>query len=138
MYSVNLKNTNIEIDSSRKHICYEFGLSTNNTVFITESDSICNVLIIDKNGQCFSSTCKITPLLKWAFNEMTYDTPAITVTPDNEYKFYFYQLSIINDSCQIIASSIAQENYNKDVKAKIEELKSFMIKLWYSNYIDEM
>lgn len=119
-------------DSARKYICYEFGFSNIIEVYIAERDTICDVSIFDGKGICVSTTCTKSPILKWAFDDMTNETTKSSVKSDI-YKPEYYKLSIFNDSCQTIISSSALITDNRDdVKKKIDELRAFMVRLWYS------
>lgn len=66
-------------------------------------------------------------------NEIT-KSPVIV---DNIYQPCYYKLSILYDGSQtILSSSSLLIDYSDDVKEKIEELKAFIIKLWFSNCND--
>ena len=121
----------LQWDSGRKYICYEFGLSNLLEIYIADGDSICDVSIHDGKGKCVSSTCSKSPILKWAFDNLTNEITMAQVMVDNQYKPYYYKLSIINDNSQtILSSSTLIIDYSNDLKEKIEELKAFIIKLW--------
>lgn len=125
-------------DSGRKYICYEFGFSNIIKIYIADGDTIYNASILDGKGNCVSTTCTKSPILKWAFDDMTNEITKSPVKLDNNYKPYYYKLSILNDSSQtILSSSTLLIDYSDDVKKKIEELKAFIIRLWDYNCIKE-
>lgn len=126
----------LRLDSGRKYIRYEFGFSNIIDIYITDGDSICDVAILDGKGNCVSTTCRKSPILKWAFDDMTNEITKASVKSDNKYKPYYYKLSIVNDSSQtILSSSTLLFDYRDDVKKKIEELKTLIIRLWSSNVV---
>lgn len=126
----------LQLDSCHKYICYEFGLSNLIDIYIAEGDTICDVLIFDGKGTCVSTTCQKSPILKWAFDVMANEITKSPIIVDNNYKPYYYKLSILYDSRrEIISSSALLIDNSDDVKKKIEELKAFIIKLWISNCI---
>lgn len=123
----------------RKYLRYEFGFSKSIQVYIAEGDTICDVVIcgVGSGGsQCISTTCEKTPLLQWAFEELAIELKCSQYIIDDNYKPYHYRLSLHKDSCQIIATS-STLNYteNDELKDRINELKTFMVDLWYSNFI---
>ena len=125
-------------DSGCKYICYEFGFSNIIKIYIADGDTICNVLILDGKGNCISTTCTKSAILKWVFDDMTNEITKSPVKLDNNYKPYYYQLSIFNGSCQtILSTSTLLIDYKKGIKKKLEDLKSFIIRLWDSNCIKE-
>lgn len=126
------KNFNeLRLDSGRKYICYEFGFSNIIKIYIADGDTICNVSILDGKGNCVSTTCTKSPILKWAFDDMTNERTKSSVIVDNNYKPYYYKLSILNDSSRkILSSSTLLIDYSDNVKKNIEELRAFIIKLW--------
>ena len=128
------KNCNeLRLDSSHKYIRYEFGLTNLIDIYITEGDTICDVLILDGKGICVSTTCQKSPILRWAFDVMANEITKSRVIVDKNYKPYYYKLSILNDSSQkMLSSSTLLIDYSDEVKKKIEELKAFIIKLWSS------
>lgn len=120
----------------RKYICYELGFSNLIDIYIADGDTICDVLILDGKGNCVSTTCPKSPILKWVFDDLANEKTKPSVKLDNNYKPYYYKLSILNDSSQtILSSSTLLIDYSDDVKKRIEELKIFMIRLWDSNCI---
>ena len=125
-------------DSGRKYICYEFGFSNIIKIYIADGDTICNVSILDGKGNCVSTTCTKLPILKWAFDDMTNEITKSSVKLDNNYKPYYYKLSIFNGCCQtVLSTSTLLIDYRNGVKKKIEDLKAFIIRLWESNCIKE-
>lgn len=95
----------LQWDSGRKYICYEFGFSNIIKIYVADGDTICNVSIFDGKGNCVSTTCTKSPILKWAFDDMANEITKSSVRLDNNYKPYYYKLSIFNDSCQTILST---------------------------------
>lgn len=127
----------LRLDSCRKYICYEFGLSNLIDIYIAEGDTICDVLILDGKENCVSTTCRKYPILRWAFDVMANEITKSPVIVDNIYQPCYYKLSILYDGSQtILSSSSLLIDYSDDVKEKIEELKAFIIKLWFSNCND--
>lgn len=126
----------MKFDSARKYVCYEFGITNIISVFIADGDSVCDVSIFDGKNPRIITTCKKTPLLEWTFDNMADEMSKYTISTDKEFKPFYYQLSLLNDSCQtVVSSTTLSNNYSKELKTKIEELKSFMIKLWYSEFL---
>ena len=65
---------------------------------------------------------------------MANDTTKIPIIFNNIYTPYYYQLSIINDgTTKVLSSSTMLIDHRDDVSNKIEELKTFIIRLWDSN-----
>lgn len=125
-------------DSGRKYICYEFGFSNIIKIYIADGDTICNVSILDGKGNCVSTTCTKSPILKWAFDDMTNEITKSSIKLDNNYKPYYYKLSFFNGCYQTILSTSTLLTDNRaGVNKKIDDLKSFMIRLWESNCIKE-
>lgn len=123
-------------DSGRSYISYEFGLSKINKIYIAEGDTVCDVLICDGTGKIISTTCPKSPILKWAFDKMLLEIKSAQTLVDNGCKPYHYQLTLHNDTCQIIAASSSLKMiYNDGVKDRINDLKAYMIDLWRSNFI---
>ncbi|MDE7135744.1 MAG: hypothetical protein K2N91_03855 [Muribaculaceae bacterium] len=124
-------HSELRLDPGRKYICYEFGLSNLIDIYIAEGDSVCDVFILDGKGNCVSTTCPKSPILKWAFDDMTNEITKSQVMAENDYKPSYYELSIINDDSQtILSSSTLIIDYSDDVKKKIEELKAFIVRIW--------
>lgn len=123
--------------NGRKYLCYEFGLNKSIKVYIAEGDTICDVVICEPNNaydQCKSTICRKTPILQWAFDKMPVEINRTQYIIDNNYKPYHYSLTLHNDTCQTIASSSSLEiKTNDDVKHRLDELKAFIVDLWYSN-----
>lgn len=122
----------LRLDSCRNYLCYEFGFSNIVKIYIADGDSICDVSILDGKGTCVSTTCPKSPIIKWAFDDMTNEKIKSSVKLDNNYNPFYYKLSILNDgSPTTLSSSLLLIDYNDDdVKKKIEELKAFIIRLW--------
>ena len=121
----------IQRDSDRKYICYEFGFDYIVKVYVAEGDSICDVSILDGKGNCVSTTCQKSPILKWGFDEMTNEITNSSVKEDIADISIYYKLSILKDSTQIVvSSSLLPTDYSDDVNKKISELKKFMIEQW--------
>ncbi len=136
VYSEVEKDTGLQLDYYRHYICYEFGFSNIVTVCIAEGDSICDVFICNKQERIVSTTCPKTPILKWAFNIMPIESSITPPIRDNDYKPYYYKLSLIYCGRQMILSStLPFYNHINICETQIEDLKSFMIQLWYSNCI---
>ena len=127
------------LGSNSKYICYEFGLSKIIKVYIFDNDSICDVLIIEDNGQSISSKCEKSHLLQWAFDEMPNEITDIQEDPLKiKYQPFFYRLSVLNDSCKIVSSSLMeQSNLSQDTDDRIERLKTFIMQLWSENCIKD-
>lgn len=126
----------LQLDPRRKYICYEFGFCNLIDIYIAEGNSLCDVLILDGKGKCVSTTCRKSPLLSWAFDDMSDEITEPQVIEDNNYKPYYYKLSILKGSSRkILSSSALSIDYSDDVNRKIEELKAFIINLWASNCI---
>lgn len=105
-------------------------------IYIAEGDTICDVSILDGKGNCVSTTCPKSSILKWAFEDIANDITKSPIIVDNNYNPYYYKLSILEDSSQtIISSSTLLIDYSDDVKNKIEELKAFIVRLWYSDFV---
>lgn len=120
----------------RKYICYEFGISEIISIYIADGDTICDVIICDGNSQCISMTCKRAPILQWAFDKMEIELNGNQYVIDNNYKPYYYKLSLIEDRCQTIIASTTLRIINNDKMAtKLEELRTFMADLWSSVFI---
>lgn len=120
----------------RKYICYEFGFSNLVDIYVVDGDSICDVIIYDGKGNCVSTTCQKSPIIKWAFDDMTNEITMPSVKLDKNFKPFYYKLSILNAKSQsIIDESTLLIDYSDEVNEKITELKALMIRLWYSNCI---
>lgn len=125
-------------DDNRKYISYEFGLSNINTIKITEGDTVCDVFMCNDKGQNLSTRCKKTPILKWAFDDMESELGKNKAEANNDYTPFYFQLSILKGHSQIIiASSYLQTKGNNELTAKLEELKTFMIKLWSLIFLND-
>ena len=133
----NKQHTEVErFADGRKYICYEFGFCKSIQIYIAEGDTICDVVICDDNNPCVSTTCKKTSLLQWAFAEMAIELKKSRYKFDDNYKPYYYKLSLQQDSCRIVAASSTSEIEGNDIlKDRLEMLKTFMIEFWYSNCI---
>ncbi|RXE70574.1 hypothetical protein ED352_09495 [Muribaculaceae bacterium Isolate-002 (NCI)] len=129
-------DSELRLDSCRKYICYEFGFANLIDIYIAEGDTICDVSILDGKGNCVSTTCPKPSILKWAFEDIANEITKSPIIVDNNYNPYYYKLSILEDSSQtIISSSTLLIDYSDDVKNKIEELKAFIVRLWYSDFV---
>ncbi len=123
-----------ELECIRKGICYKFGMSSMITIYVADGDSICEVSIIDGRGKHISTICNKNHLLKWAFDDMADAVKSLRKVADEDYKPFHYELSILNDTSQIILSSAERlTDDSEDVRTKLEELKAFLVELWYSN-----
>ena len=121
----------LQLDSCRNYLCYEFGFSNIVKIYIADGDTICDVSILDGKGTCVSTTCPKSPIIKWAFDDMNNKKTKSSVKLNSNYNPFYYKLSILNDSSQtILSSSLLLIDYNDDIKNKIEELKAFIIRLW--------
>lgn len=110
----------MKFDSDRKYICYEFGINNMISVYIAEGDSVCDVSIFDGKNPRILTTCKKTPLLEWTFENMADEMSKYTSETDNEFKPFYYQLSLLNDSCEtVVSSTTLSNNYSKELKTKI-------------------
>lgn len=119
----------------RRYISYEFGASNMINVFIADGDSICDVLIYDLTGKRVKTTCPKSPVLMWAFDKMTEDVSRSEFTVNNSYNPFRYLLSLHDRTNQIVVASSTEIIKNNDVKDKVNELKLFMVDLWYSNFM---
>lgn len=125
-------------DDSRKYISYEFGLSNINTIYIAEGDTVCDVFMRNDKGQNLSTKCKKTPILKWAFDDMENELGKSQAETNNDYTPFYFQLSILKGHSRIIAASpYLQIKGNDELAAKLEELKTFMIKLWSKSFLND-
>lgn len=124
-------------DYKRKYICYEFGFSNIFNICIFEGDSICDVYIVDTKGTKVLTSCPKTSILEWVFNLKPNELNNQLIE-DSVYSPLYYKLSFKNDSSQIILSS-SSASYNQPIaeENQIEELKVFLIQLWYSNCIKD-
>lgn len=121
----------IQRDSGRKYLCYEFGISNIVKVYIADGDTMCDVSILDGKGNCASTTCQKSPILKWGFNEMANEIAKSSIKEDSVYNSVYYRLSILRDSTQnVVSSSTLLTDYSDDVEKKISELKTFMVEQW--------
>lgn len=138
-YSSVYKNGEDQVDLNwtfeRRYISYEFGASNMINVFIADGDSICDVLIYDLTGKRVLTTCPKSPVLTWAFDKMTDEVGRSEFIVDNSYKTFRYQLSLHDKTNQIVVASSTEIIKNNDVKDKVNELKLFMVDLWYSNFM---
>lgn len=119
----------------RRYISYEFGASNMINVFIADGDSICDVLIYDLTGKRVLTTCPKSPVLTWAFDKMTDEVSRSEFTVNNSYTPFRYLLSLHDRTNQIVVASSTEIIKNNDVKDKVNELKLFMVDLWYSNFM---
>ena len=127
----------LQKNTARRYICYKFGLSKIIEIYIAEDGPICDVVIYDDNEICISTSCQKSSLLRWAFDDMTKISTEYPVIKDNVYKPYYYNLSIHTDSTQTILSSSMKFDYSDEIMSKIEELRRFMISLWYFNCVQK-
>lgn len=141
-YGISKDNTADCVDAKNdscniRAICYEFGLSKIYTILIKEKDETqCDVYISDNTGQIFLTTCINTPILQWAFDEMSDEMINTKYVVDNEYKPFYYQLSLKKNGDKVVVSSSTMQIIDEDkLTKKIDELKSFIIKIWYAEYI---
>lgn len=118
-----------------RYISYEFGASNMINVFIADGDSICDVLIVDMTGKRVLTTCPKSPVLTWAFDKMTDEVSRSEFTVNNSYTPFRYLLSLHDRTNQIVVASSTEIIKNNDVKDKVNELKLFMVDLWYSNFM---
>ena len=108
------------------------------TVYNTENDTICNVLMSGGRSKSISTTCEKTPILEWAFEEMPTEFAKCQYVTNNEYTPFYFQISFNNgDSETIVLSSYKQIVNNKAFATKVDELKKFLIDLWCEYFIDE-
>lgn len=137
-YSSEYENGEDQVDLNwtfeRRYISYEFGASNMINVFIADGDSICDVIIYDLTGKRVLTTCPKSPVLTWAFDKMTDEVGRSEFIVDNSYKTFRYQLSLHDKTNQIVVASSTEIIKNNDVKDKVNELKLFMVDLWYSNF----
>ena len=119
----------------RRYISYEFGASNMINVFIADGDSICDVLIYDLTGKRVLTTCPKSPVLTWAFDKMTDEVSRSEFTVNNSYNPFRYLLSLHDRTNQIVVASSTEIINNNDVRDKVNELKLFMVYLWYSNFM---
>ena len=57
---------------------------------------------------------------------------------NNDYTPFYFQLSILKGHSRIIAASpYLQIKGNDELAAKLEELKTFMIKLWSMSFLND-
>lgn len=126
--------SNPHLETSRKYISYEFGAKDTIKVIIAESDTICDVLIHYVSGKRISTTCPKSPILIWAFDKMPVEIKGTQVVVNNSCQPFHYQLSLHDDTCQaIVASSTLKINADDELEAKVDELRRFMVSLWYEN-----
>ena len=119
----------------RRYISYEFGASNMINVFIADGDSICDVLIYYLTGKRVLTTCPKSPVLTWAFDKMTDEVSRSEFTVNNSYNPFRYLLSLHDRTNQIVVASSTEIINNNDVRDKVNELKLFMVYLWYSNFM---
>lgn len=138
-YSSVYKNGEDQVDLNwtfeRRYISYEFGASNMINVFIADGDSICDVLIYDLTGKRVLTTCPKSPVLTWAFDKMTDEVGRSEFIVNNSYNPFRYLLSLHDRTNQIVVASSTEIIKNNDVKDKVNELKLFMVDLWYSNFM---
>lgn len=130
----------LRCDYGDEYLCHEFGFNNIITVYVTNGDSICNVSILDGKGNCDETTCPKSPILEWAFGDMTNEFAKASVKEDNIYKSHYYKLSIFKGCNQtILSSTTLQIDYaDDDVKKKIEDLRAFMVRLWQTSFIKRL
>lgn len=124
----------LELGDSRNVLYYKFGISNMVTIHITDRDSLCDVAIYDEDGFYLSTTHDKAPILRWAFSDMADKIRSLSKVIDDNYKPFFYEISIIQDSSQLkLASNERIIDEDELFKLKIEELKTFLINLWLFN-----
>ena len=132
------EDTKHQLIYNNKYISYEFGISNLTNIYIVERDTICDVYIFDEKGINASLTCPKTPILKWAFDIVSNNLSCNLPIEDNYYKTYYYKLSVIDGDRQItLTSSSSLCDQNDVCEALIEELKTYIIHLWYTNIIND-
>lgn len=120
-----------EVYNDEEYITYEFGLTKLNSVYLVKDDAHIDVYISDGNNIIFSTTCKMSPILDWAFENASKELATAQYVTNNEYKPMYYKLTVMVDRVQtIIESSSMQIAGMPSVVDKINELKSFIIGLW--------
>lgn len=119
----------LKIDNNRKFIRYELGI---NTIYIADGDTVCDIFVDREHRNMLSATCRKTPILKWAFEDMGHEVGTPQFEPKNEYNPLWDKLSLIDDgNCRIIDTSTAtRTEYDENVEGKISELKTFIVKVW--------
>lgn len=114
------------------YIRYDFGISELNTVIVTKKDSVCDVLIYDRNDQ---RTVKLnlitTPLLDWAFNDMINEIKDVKYHTSNDYLPYFYQIMYIDKGeMTLVTSSYRYVIGDEELSSKLDRIKTFLVGLW--------
>lgn len=118
----------------RQYLSYEFGMSKSIKVFVAEGDSICDVIICESGKPCISTTCEATSLLRWAFDGMADDVSVCNYLKDDEYKPYHYELALQKDNSRKVVLSSTMKISGSDItNERLEDLKEFMVSIWYSN-----
>lgn len=127
-----------DADSTRKYICYEIVGAKKYNVFIAEGDSVCDVFITDNRDRCVSTTCKKTPVLRWAFEEMSVELKNAEYTTNDDYQLFYYQLLLLEDGRQTFVESTRKSIVGENVLAKrLSELEQFLVRCWASEFVDK-
>lgn len=115
----------------KPYLHYEFGATYSVIVDIIEGVNVCEVYIYDEQGTEIHTTCDKTPLLEWAFNDLTDDLQKVRIETDQDYKLVHYRLSLFDGDGEIvIATSHMQFPRDEEITSKIEQLRSFMLHFW--------
>lgn len=119
----------LKIDKNRKFIRYELGI---NTIYIADGDTVCDIFVDREHRNMLSATCRKTPILKWAFEDMADEAGTPQFEPKNEYNPLWFRISVTDtDSVRIVDTSTAtRAKYDDNVEEKISELKTFIVKVW--------
>lgn len=120
-----VSNNNID------YISYEFGFSKIISVYIVKNDAQVDVYFSDGNKVNFSTTCDISPILKWAFEKAPNESSSVRFVENKKYESLYYKLTaVVKGTPTIIDSSSMRIIGNDAFLEKIEELKGFIISLW--------
>lgn len=123
------------LDKNRTHnyIRYEFGIVR---MVIEEGDTLCNVYLEDDTGRHSLTTCLKGPLLQWIFEDLPSELKTTKYLEINEYTPVYHRLSLVNSNKSTeIESSYRKIVGNDEFTAKIDNLKSFIVKLWINTVI---
>lgn len=113
-------------------IRYDFGISELNTVIVAKKDSVCDVLISDRNDQRTVRLNMIsTSLLDWAFNDMIHEIKDVKYHTSKDYLPYFYQITFMDrGDVTLVTSSYRYVIGDEELSTKLDGIKKFLVGLW--------
>ena len=117
---------------AQNYLCFEFGI---NTIIAFEGKDYYKIIFCNPKNNNILIDCENESILQWAFEVLPNTLTDIQYIINNEYDPFYHRLTFCNDKGSVVIESSNMLIDDNVLQQKINELKTFMTKLWIENCV---